>query len=75
MGDRFVVGFQDKPESPIVYLYSHWGGEAQDKILAHSLNVAQGRQNDPHYANSQRNKQTDKQNKQTKQANKQPNLS
>jgi len=49
MGDRFVVGFQDKPENPILYLYSHWGGEAQEKILANSLNVAQGRWNDPDY--------------------------
>lgn len=49
MGDRFVVGFQDKPENPILYLYSHWGGEAQDKILANALNSAQGRWGDPDY--------------------------
>ena len=49
MGDRFVVGFQDKPENSIVYLYSHWGGEAQEKILANALDKAQGRWNDPDY--------------------------
>ena len=49
MGDRFVVGFQDKPENPILYLYSHWGGEAQEKILAEALNKSQGRWNDSDY--------------------------
>lgn len=49
MGDRFVVGFQDKPENPILYLYSHWGGEAQEKILAEALDKAQGRWGDSDY--------------------------
>lgn len=49
MGDRFVVGFQEKSDEPIVYLYSHWGGEAQEKILADALLQASGRWGDPAY--------------------------
>jgi len=50
VGDRFVVGFQAKPEDPIIYLYSHWGGEVQDALLANALDKASSRWNDPHYA-------------------------
>jgi len=49
VGDRFVVGFQENSDDPIVYLYSHWGGEAQEKILADALLQASGRWGDPAY--------------------------
>ena len=37
MGDRNVVGFRDGANAPTLYLYSHWGGETQDKTLANAL--------------------------------------
>jgi hypothetical protein len=50
MGDRMVIGFQAKPADSIIYLYSHWGGEAQKEILAHALQKAESRWSNSDYA-------------------------
>jgi hypothetical protein len=52
MGDRNVVGFRDGANEPTLYLYSHWGGEVQDKTLANALRkvLEAGRESDYPYA-------------------------
>jgi hypothetical protein len=50
VGDRAVVGFQAKPNSPTIYLYSHWAGSEMDTLLASALDKAQGRWSDADYA-------------------------
>jgi len=52
MGDRAVYGFRSGGgvARPTMYLYSHWGGDEQDKTLAEALEAARGRWDDPHYA-------------------------
>jgi hypothetical protein len=52
MGDRNVVGFRDGANAPTLYLYSHWGGEVQDKTLANALRkvLEAGRESDYPYA-------------------------
>ena len=49
MGDRMVIGFQTEPSEPIVYLYSHWGGEARNEILVNALSKARNRWEDSGY--------------------------
>jgi len=51
MGDRAIWGFRDTPESPVLYLYSHWGGADQLTELMSAISWAAGRWNDPAYAN------------------------
>ena len=43
MGDRAVVGFKATPESPTIYLYSHWAGSELDDLIAEALVKAQNR--------------------------------
>jgi hypothetical protein len=50
MGDRYVVGFRDTKETPIIWLYSHWGGFNRVNEIAEAIEKAQPRWNDPAYA-------------------------
>ena len=50
MGDRAVVGFKANPESPIIYLYSHWAGSEMDDLIAKALEKAEPRWTDSDYA-------------------------
>lgn len=50
MGDRAVVGFKANPESPVIYLYSHWAGSDMDFLLAEALEKAEPRWSDDSYA-------------------------
>ena len=47
MGNRVVVGFQNRADDPVLYLYSHWGDETY-KDLAEGLKKAAW--SDPAYA-------------------------
>ena len=50
MGDRSVVAFAFYPESPPLYLYSHWGGQSfQRKQLAEALAFGMPRWGDDEY--------------------------
>lgn len=50
MGDRAVVGFKANPESPVIYLYSHWAGSDMTFLVAKALEKAEPRWNDSDYA-------------------------
>lgn len=50
MGDRAVVGFKATPESPTIYLYSHWAGSELDDLIAEALVKAQNRWTHDAYA-------------------------
>jgi hypothetical protein len=50
MGDRYVIGMRSNGHETM-YLYSHWGGDEQEKDLANALLAARGRWDDPFYAN------------------------
>jgi len=50
MGDRSVVGFRENKDTPTIYLYSHWGGEAQEGKLILALLKAEPRWQDSAYA-------------------------
>jgi hypothetical protein len=50
MGDRHVIGFTEKANAPIIYLYSHWGGEDQYKIAANAIEAARPRFSHHDYA-------------------------
>ena len=52
MGDRAVAGFREKSAKPeqTIYIYQHWCGGNQEQSLAHALEKARGRWNDPSYA-------------------------
>jgi len=45
-----VVGFQAKSAEPTIYLYAHWGGEAQKEILVNALRKSESRWTDADYA-------------------------
>lgn len=49
MGDRAVFGFRQYNDSPLVFLYSHWGGSSQETDLGEALTFAMPRWNDPQY--------------------------
>lgn len=51
MGDRAVFGFRQykQQDDPLVFLYSHWGGDAMETDLRDALVAATGRWNDPDY--------------------------
>ena len=48
MGNRVVVGFQNRKDDPIIYLYQHWGDERKSTI-ANAVFSACSRWNDPDY--------------------------
>jgi hypothetical protein len=50
MGNRAVWGFRDKSDSPIVFLYSHWGGGTRHEDLALALEASRPRWSDESYA-------------------------
>ena len=50
MGNRTVWGFRDKSDSPIIFLYSHWGGSTRHEDLALALEASRPRWNDESYA-------------------------
>ena len=49
MGNRVVVGFQNRKDDPIIYLYQHWGDE-RESALADAIYMAVARWGDPDYA-------------------------
>lgn len=49
MGNRVVVGFQNRKDEPIIYLYQHWGDETES-ALADAIYMAVARWSDPDYA-------------------------
>jgi hypothetical protein len=50
MGDRMVIGFKAKQDSPTMYFYSQWGGQDRYKQLANSLLTSSSRWDDDSYA-------------------------
>ena len=50
MGDRAIFGFRNGANAPVLYLYSHWGGEEQEQDLAKALFAAHPRWSDESYA-------------------------
>ena len=51
MGDRHVVGMRSHEGGETLYLYSHWGGEDQERTIALAIARANGRWHDEAYAN------------------------
>ena len=49
MGNRVVVGFQNRIDDPIIYLYQHHGDERKE-ALASAISSAQSRWTDADYA-------------------------
>ena len=49
MGNRVVVGFQNRKDDPIIYLYQHWGDERKSTI-ANAVFSACSRWSSPDYA-------------------------
>ena len=52
MGDRVNIGFRNggDPQEPIIFLYSHWGGETVNPDVRNALIKANNRWNDYGYA-------------------------
>lgn len=49
MGDRAVAGIKSDSKSPIIFLYSQWGGSHQSGLLANALSKAEPRWHDASY--------------------------
>lgn len=52
MGDRINIGFRngEREDEPIVFLYSHWGGELADRWIKQALKKSASRWDDYGYA-------------------------
>jgi hypothetical protein len=50
MGDRSVTGFAGDSQSPVIYLYSHWGASSQIADLQEAIRAAHPRWDDADYA-------------------------
>jgi hypothetical protein len=49
MGDRCNVGLKYNEDDPIIWLYSHWGGETYTRTLAKGLDYGRSRWKDEPY--------------------------
>lgn len=49
MGDRSIIGIRSRGHETL-YLYSHWDGADQERILAQGLEIAEPRWGDETYA-------------------------
>lgn len=49
MGDRANFGFRENKDAPTLFLYGHWAGYEMLAQLAHALEAARPRWNDPAY--------------------------
>lgn len=49
MGDRGNISFHESPDTPPIYMYSHWGGSGLHEVVANALARGVSRWGDSSY--------------------------